>query len=159
MTMQNTTALSEYELERGKPMPSKLHARVQSNLNFQLQLNYRDRYDFFTELSLALDGWDCVPDISIYEKTDIDFQVDEVELTLAPLCAIEIISPSQSLYTLIAKAATYFEKNVKSCWLIVPILKNIYVFESREVYEIFKADQTLTDKPLGISLSLSEVFK
>jgi hypothetical protein len=38
--MEATLALSEYEIERGKPMPSKNHAIVQSNLLFHLRLHF-----------------------------------------------------------------------------------------------------------------------
>ena len=86
--------ISDYELQRGKPMPSKLHSRLQANILVQLVNNYQAKYDIFSELSLSLDGWDSVPDICIYEKTEIDYQNDEIELTIPPLCAIEIISPT-----------------------------------------------------------------
>ena len=38
--MDTTLALSEYEIERGKPIPSKNHAIVQRNLVFSLHLKY-----------------------------------------------------------------------------------------------------------------------
>jgi Uma2 family endonuclease len=157
--MEKAIDISDYELERGKPMPSKLHSRLQTNILVYLVNNYQEKYDIFSELSLSLDGWDSVPDICIYEKTEIDYQNDEIELTTPPLCAIEIVSPSQSINELILKAGKYFDKQVKSCWLVIPMLKNIYVFTNRENYEVYKSTQTLLDTPLNISLNLSEIFK
>ncbi|MBC8110256.1 MAG: Uma2 family endonuclease, partial [Verrucomicrobia bacterium] len=98
-----------------KPMPSKLHSRLPSNLIFHLSAKYREKYDFFSELSLSLDGWDSVPDISIYPRMVIDYSEDIVEMTQPPLCAIEILSPSQILQVLLDKAANYFTNGVKSC--------------------------------------------
>ncbi len=157
--MEKTIAIPDYELERGKPMPSKLHSRVQSNINFLLQTHYRERYDVLSELNLELDGWGSVPDLCVYPKMDYDFSEDEIRMTAAPLCTIEILSPTQSLQELIDKAYHYFGHGVKSCWLVIPALKNIYVFSGRETYQIFKANETLTDAGIGVTLPLSEIFK
>ena len=156
--METLTLPSAYELERHKPLPSRLHSITQSNLNFQLQLHYREKYRFMSELSLELRDWPSVPDLCIYPKTAVDFLEDEVNVMEAPLCAIEILSPSQSLNELVAKAGKYFEHGVISCWLVIPLLKNIYVFSDREHYETFKSPQTLQDPALGLNINLSEVF-
>ena len=140
-------------------MPSKLHSRVQSNLSFLLQLGYRDQYDFLSELNLDLNSWESVPDIAIYPKMEYDYSRDEVRVTASPLCAIEILSPTQSLQELLNKAQEYFKHGVKSCWLAIPGLKNVYVFSNPQTYTMFQASQTLTDPALGISLDLGEVFK
>ena len=140
-------------------MPSKLHARVQYNIGFQLGLHYLSQYDFLSELSLELDSWESVPDIVIYPKLEFDYSKDEVRVTTPPLCAIEILSPTQSLQELIDKAQNYFSHQVKSCWLVIPGLKNVYVFSDPQSYTIFRVGQTLTDAALNISLDLAEVFK
>lgn len=82
-----------YEAERGKPIPSKVHAYVQANLIFELKSRYKDRFTFLSELSLDLNGWRSVPDLAIYPKLSIDVRQDEIRMTEPPLCAIEIISP------------------------------------------------------------------
>lgn len=150
--------ISDYELERGKPMPSKLHSRIQTKLIAFLENNYESRYNFFSELSLDLNDWSSVPDISIFPKTDIDYLHDEVQVTQAPLCTVEILSPSQSLTELVNKAENYFNYGVKTCWLVIPTLKNIYVFTDRTTYEIFKNDDLLTDTNLGITVPLGKIF-
>ena len=156
--MQKVIEISQYELERGKPMPSKLHARVQYNIGFQLGLLYLDQYDFLSELTLDLSDWESVPDIAIFPKMEYDYSKDEVRVTAPPLCAIEILSPSQSLQELLDKAHQYFSKGVKSCWLVIPGLKNVYVFSESGQYQIFRDTETLKDEQLGISLELSKVF-
>jgi Uma2 family endonuclease len=155
----NTLTLSQYETERGKPMPSKLHSIIQSRVNFQITLHYQTQYDTFSELSLDLAGWESVPDIAIYPKSEMDFLHDEVQIKEPPLCAIEILSPTQSLQELITKAEKYFKHGVKSCWLVLPGLKSIYVFKQADEYRDFQATEQLNDELLGISIPLSEVFK
>lgn len=157
--MQKVIEVSQYELERGKPMPSKLHGRVQLILGAELQIAYGDRFNLFSELSTDLSEWESVPDISIYPKMEIDYSEDEIKVTEPPLCAIEILWPSQSLQELINKARKYFGYGVKSCWLVIPGLKNVYVFSGPDEYEIFRDDQTLTDEAIGVSLELGRVFK
>jgi Uma2 family endonuclease len=149
----------QYELERHKPIPSKLHSRVQSRLIIELGKNYGNKYDAYSELSLSLTNWDSVPDIALYPKTEVDFKQDEIQMTEPPLCAIEILSPTQSLQDLIDKAGRYFQVGVKSCWLVIPSLKNVYVFAYRENYQMYKFSEQLLDEKLNIQLTLTEVFK
>ena len=157
--MQKVIEVSQYELERGKPMPSKLHGFVQSKLIAALEIGYGEQYTLFSELSLDLSNWESVPDISIFPKMEIDYADDQIRVTEPPLCAIEILSPTQSLQELITKANKYFSYGVKSCWLVIPGLKNVYVFSSSEAYQIFRDTQTLNDPAIGVELELAKVFK
>ena len=60
--------LSDYELERGKPMPSTLHSLVQGNIVYLLKSSYKN-YLVLPELSLtSADGKPLVPDIAIYTQ-------------------------------------------------------------------------------------------
>jgi|GEM_PF-3389664 len=47
--------LSEYEIERGKPVPSLNHGIIQSNLCFTILAKYRAEYSVISELSVELD--------------------------------------------------------------------------------------------------------
>lgn len=157
--MAPEVALSEYEIDRNKPMPSLNHSIIESNLNFLLNLHYRDRYRIASELSLDLADWPSVPDISILPKMELDLKNDLTTLSEPPLVVIEIISPSQSLNDLVIKADKYFEHGVKSCWLVLPTLGNIYVFSTPDMYQIFRKNEVLTDSVLDINLPLDQVFK
>ncbi len=152
-------ALSEYEVERNKPMPSFNHSIVQLNLGAELRNRYKSKYRIASELSLDLSEWPSVPDICIYPKTPLDLRNDVIAMTQPPLCVIEIISPSQSLNELIVKANDYFRHGVRSCWIVLLPLGNIYVFTSPDDYEIYRATETLHDPSLEISIPLNEVFE
>ncbi|MFQ5447805.1 MAG: Uma2 family endonuclease [Saprospiraceae bacterium] len=157
--MTAITAESTYETERNKPMPSRNHGLVQANLVFELKLNYRNTFSIASELTLDLADWECVPDIVIYPKMEIDMKNDVISMTEPPLCAIEILLPTQSLSDLTSKADQYFKYGVKSCWIVLPSLLSIYVFSSPDDYTVFKSTDTLTDKQLDISFPLKDVFK
>ena len=152
------SALSEYEIERNKPMPSLNHSAIQTNLIMELA-PFRKQFRITSELSLDLSDWPSVPDICIYPKMALNLKKDVTTVTEPPLCAIEIISPSQSVDELRAKAEKYFEHGVRSCWIVIPAFANIYVFSSPDDYEIFRATEILRDTHLDISLPLKEVFE
>jgi Uma2 family endonuclease len=149
---------SEYEIERNKPMPSLNHSLVQANLIFLLSATCRKRYSVASELNLELSNWESVPDLCIYPKLKFDSQNDMLRMTEPPLCAVEIISPSQSINELKAKANNYFRYGVKSCWIVLPVLENIYVFSSPTEYQIFRVHETLRDEVLDVTIPLTEVF-
>ena len=94
-TLEVTEQLSDYELERGKPMPSKNHGLVQGNMTIALGIKYRKEYSFLTELTLEFGEKNYVPDICIYPKQTYDGRNDEIRVTAPPLTAIEILSPKQ----------------------------------------------------------------
>jgi Uma2 family endonuclease len=57
---------AEYLLERGKPMPSKNHSRLESRLARILGNNYEDKYETFVELSLELSSGKATPDLCMF---------------------------------------------------------------------------------------------
>ena len=152
--------VSNYQLERGKPMPTLNHAIIQANLIFALKLYYRDQYSFPSEINLTMpERPDAVPDIAIYPKLPVDFLHDVASMTVMPLTVIEIISPSQSQEEMLTKFERYFKAGVQSCWLVMPSLQAIAVYSGVGKYQFFTANQTLIDPATSIELMLSEVFE
>ncbi|GAB3494700.1 hypothetical protein GCM10027341_11160 [Spirosoma knui] len=151
--------LSDYERERGKPMPTLNHAYVQANLIVELKTRYRKTHTFLSELNLSMpERPDAVPDIAIYPKLEIDFLHDVTSMTDMPLTAIEIVSPSQSDAEILAKFERYFNAGVTSCWLVMPSFKAISVYSEIGKYQFFTEDKVLSDVVTGIEIPLSEVF-
>jgi Uma2 family endonuclease len=157
--METVLLQSEYELERGKPIPSKNHAIVQGNIYFLLRQKYESLYRFVTEVSILMHEKERIPDLAIYEQLEFTPGNDEVRLETPPLTAIEILSPTQNLADLIAKSYRYFEAGVKSYWLVLPDLTSIYVFSAPNEYEVFAKKGTLKDTQLNIELELEEILK
>lgn len=151
--------LSQYEIERNKPMPSKNHSIVQGNLITELNVRYRKTYSFFSELDIVMpEKPNCVPDIAIYPKLKIDFLDDVIGMTEMPLTAIDIVSSTQSDYEIVRKINRYFQAGVKSCWLVNPPLQAISVYSEIGKYTFFNADMTLSDPVTGIELPLTDIF-
>lgn len=150
---------SEYEIQRGKPMPSKNQAILQKRLIVYLSNHYDDKMEVLSEVSLNLQDWISTPDLAIYPKMEVNFAEDEIRLEEAPLAVIEILSPTQSLQGLSDKAVEYLNRKVQSVWLVLPSLQSITVYQSEKDFTVFTAPTTLEDEKLNIQLELKEVFK
>lgn len=148
-----------YKTERNKSMPSYNHGAVQANVGFLIKLNYRKKYRVTSEVTLKMDDWESVPDISLFPYTPFEATNDKVKTTDTPLCVMEILSPKQRQSELLLKTRQYFQKGVQSCWIIFPELENVYIFSSETDYEIYRKGQLLKDTILNIELSVSEVFE
>ncbi|MFN8348532.1 MAG: Uma2 family endonuclease [Spirosomataceae bacterium] len=150
--------LTAYEMERGKPMPSKNHSKLEKRLVIALSVNYQEKYEILPELSLELPTGRAVPDVAICEITPSDWLEDEIRVTQVPFGVIEIMSPSQSDQEMVDKLDIYFEAGVKSCWIVIPTFQTIHVFSSKRQYRTFTREK-LTDDRLGIELDLIELFR
>lgn len=158
MEVANVPVVSDYETERGKPMPSKLHSFIQSRINTCLSVRYAERYFIFSELTLDTPGEKSIPDLSIYPLEPIDFSHDEIKRKDPPLATIEILSPTQVLQTLVDRTNDYFSFGVKSCWIVLPMLKSIYVYRAPFTHEVYSHGEELYDPNLDIHVPIDVIF-
>lgn len=156
---EDDNQVSNYETERHKPMPSFNHGAIQANIGFELKLHYNKVYRPVSEIRLELSNWTSVPDIAIFKWQKMDYWNDQIKVKKAPLGVVEILSPTQSFNELMAKAKSYFEHGVKSCWMVIPIANDVYVFSAPNKHETFKIGETLHDKTLDIKLEVNKIFE
>lgn len=154
--MTTTEPVSQYELERGKPMPSMNHSFVQTKL-IGLFFKYSDKYSIFSELSLKLGDFKPTPDISIYNKLTIDWTHDIIKMTEPPLLVIEIMSPYQGTQEAIDKIALYFKNGIKSCWLVHPSIKTITVYTPDMKFKTFTSG-IIKDHATDIEVAYEDIF-
>jgi len=151
--------LSTYEIERNKPMPSKNHGYLQTRLSSEIDHLYRKQFTIFSEIEISMpERPNCVPDVAIYPKMEINFWDDELVMTEMPLIAIEIISPTQSDTELVKKINRYFEAGVQSCWLVMPSFQAISVYSGIGKYQFFSSEMILKDAISNIELPLIDIF-
>ncbi len=157
--MESEYTISDYELERGKPMPTRKHGTIQTNLLVALSMYYKKRFRFISELTIELGNKTAVPDISIYEHFTIEWEEDEPAVMVEPpLVAIEIISPSQTFTEMRDKARKYFAQGVKSCWIVQPELKIISILHPSEPPITF-TQGLVRDSAVDIEIPIEEVFE
>jgi Uma2 family endonuclease len=156
-------AVAEPQLSSQDPeevkMSSRNHSKLQGRLAFLLLLAYQKQYDVFTELDLDFASGKTRPDLCIFPKRASDWLTDEIVVQDVPLTTIEILSPEQSINSLIERIYTrQFVAGVKTVWLIVPALQSVSIFlPSRK--QLNFTEGTITDPETGIQLQLAEVFE
>ncbi len=154
------TVQSDYELEREKPMPSKLHGRLQAKLVGLLYVGYGETHTIYSELSIALPPLYVkqVPDVALYEGATPYLTADEIVVSVPPTLAIEILSPTQNLVELTDKIAGYLTAGVKSCWLVLPGIRSVAISSQPGVYQTIDNPTKLVDPAIGIELELAKLF-
>jgi len=156
--MEAVQVLSDYEKERGKPLPSKIHSFVESKLVHTLSLGYEEIFEILPELSLQLSTIKFTPDICICGNMPIDLHQDEEFITEPPNGIIEILTKDQPLSDVLERREKYFDAGVKSFWVVIPTFKTIHVFRDAENYTTFADKDILQDDQLNITLPLTEIF-
>jgi Uma2 family endonuclease len=152
----NPDAISPYELERGKPVPSQNHAFAQSFLIGEL-LKHREQFTVLSELELATQPRHSVPDLAVYPVMKPNWQHDELRKLEPPLVTVEIYSKSQGVYDFEDKVRSYFEFGVRSCWIVNPFTQSLTILRPGQpplTYGIVP----FTDPTLGVEIDLREVF-
>jgi Uma2 family endonuclease len=151
--------ISDYELERGKPMPKTKHGSVQANLLIALSKYYKKQFRLISELTIEVGAKTAVPDISIYKRFEIQWDEDEPAAKVEPpLVAIEIISPSQTFAEMRDKARQYFAQGVQSCWIVQPELQIVSVLHPQTLPQTFTSGM-VRDSAVGIEIPIAEVFE
>lgn len=144
-------------------MPNAIHGSIQANLSFELKLRYRDTHRIMSEVSLATQPDGTTPDVVVYPNIRLDYQHEPAKRTDAPLTCIEITepplrSPSQSNEEMVAKTNVYFQFGVRSCWIVLPSLRAVVVYDSPGHYRFFYENDVLHDPATGFELPLTAIF-
>jgi Uma2 family endonuclease len=165
--------LAEIETEEHQDMGSLNHSFVQTRL---AGLLFNDeRFTTLVELSLDVSKIDLSqfglkakeelkPDVCLYPKGTLGLRRrDLLRIPQMPILAIEIISTRQYLDDILAKFEAYFALEVKSCWLVTPVLESITVYfqtlDNFKPFEISRSDTEVIDEVLDIRLPLVKVFR
>lgn len=107
-------------------MPTFNHSNICADIIEQI-LEDR-RFKPLPELTLDIENG-LTPDISVYlrESTKPNFTRDIIKYAEMPILAIEIVSPSQNIQTLLEKAEVFVKNGVKAVWTVEPFTNSIVV--------------------------------
>lgn len=156
VTILESEETSTYEQERGKPMPSKLHARIQKRLIVLLSA-FEPAVEVLSELSVVLGGATYIPDVCLYLADAADWSAEEVAMTVPPLLAVGILSPRQDLNDLIAKTEIYLASGVRAVWIVHPPLQMVFAFEPNRKTRAL-SEGVLVESASGASVNVEEIF-
>ncbi len=147
-----------YEEERGKPMPSKNYAIIQSNLilEFSKQREFRTMPELKLELVPTVPK---TPGLAIYPRQamDLDLRQDEIAVSDPPLLAVEIVSPSQGMQEIMEKVKFYLAHGVQSVWVVMPPLRSVTIFLPDNSQQTHLAG-VVRDPVTGLTADLDAVF-
>lgn len=155
----DTATITDYEIERDKPMPSRNHSLIQTRILVLLDKDYGEHFSFPSELDLEILPKGATPDICIYPKMKIDLDdSDVIKMTELPLTAIEILSPKQALDDLVEKARKrYFPNGIKSVWLVFPSLRTFALVTPENPVRYF-TEGVMTDPATNIKIDVQKAF-
>ncbi|WP_138989629.1 Uma2 family endonuclease [Larkinella sp. C7] len=158
--MDDVIELTEAEILRGKPMPSRNHSILEVRISHLIMDQYESTFDVLTELDLDLTYGTAIPDICIYPKLKFNWEDDDIiKMTTPPITTIEILSPRQAYEVLASKIRkVYFPSGVQSAWIVMPSVKTIQLFLPNDSIQYFR-DNIFKDITTGIELDLKTVFK
>ena len=134
------------------------HSRLIHRISVAL-LPYEDRYDILPELEFELSAGRLKPDVAILPRLTYDWEADVIRYPDPPITAIEILSPTQSFDSLVAKIRQqYFPSGVKSAWLVLPAGRTIYLLLPGQPMQVVSAGN-LHDPATQINVSLDSLFR
>ena len=174
MTLDEFLALPEEEpaLEFGpdgrvtqKVSPRGKHSRLQGRMVKLIDAFAEPRRLglAFSELRIVFGGAAYVPDVAVYRWERIpptpDGEVPD-DFTEPPDIAVEIISPGQSVTTLVRKCIWYVEHGVVLALLIDPLDRSVLLFRANAIPRALRtADQIdLTEVLPGFEATVDELF-
>lgn len=161
---------SKLELVRGEivamPQPGLEHGEVQGNVHFLIKrfLNEKKIGRVFLESGLVTEtDPDTVrgPDVSYYSKDrlPLDKRVVGYNDQPADLC-VEVVSPSNSIRQLKAKAKEYLFAGVRLVWIVDPEDRTVMVIIDPLESRILEADATLDGGEVlpGFTCKVADLF-
>ena len=104
------------------------------------------------------------PDVAFVsaEKWPLDRSIPESgDWELIPDLAVEVVSPNDAFQDVLAKMREYFRLGVKQVWIVLPVDREIYVYDSPRDLRILTAADELDGGALipGLRLSIGSLFQ
>ncbi len=150
LRLPETKPASEYinGLIYQKPMPQGKHSVIQAELSSAInQVGKPQRLTYaFTELRCTFAGRSLVPDLAVFEWSNIPLNVEGEILNrfeIAPDWTIEIASPEQSANRIISKIIFCINQGTKLGWFIDPEDKSVMVFQPDRLPEVKFGEEIL----------------
>ncbi|GAA5152447.1 Uma2 family endonuclease [Pseudonocardia eucalypti] len=156
-----------YELLDGvlivSPAPGRRHQRVIVLLGMRLEVACPDEMElliapFAVQPSRSTE---LQPDLLVAREADLT----DKNLPTAPLLAVEVLSPSTTLYDLHTKKAAYERMGVASYWLVDPQELVLTVFEAdqsghfQQVAVVKDEEEFLAERPFPVRVVPAELVR
>ena len=156
-----------YEFVKGelKPMstPTMEHGEIGINIIMLLNSHVRANklgqvYSLETTFQVGKSG--RKPDVAFLLKEHIPENKRQAS-PVPPDLAVEIVSPSDTLYDVQEKAFEYLDAGTRLVWVVEPVGQTVTVYRSRTDIKTLTVKDTLTGEDVikGFSCSVAEIFE
>ncbi|MBM3238081.1 Uma2 family endonuclease [Candidatus Poribacteria bacterium] len=100
------------------------------------------------------------PDVAFLFKEHIPANVRQAS-SVPPDLAVEIVSPSDTLYDVQEKVFEYLDAGTQLVWVIEPVGQTVTVYRSRTDIKVLTVKDTLTGEDVikGFHCSVAEIFE
>ena len=140
--------------EREKPVPKKLHARIQQRLSELLPEGVKSSgAEILPELNVLCGPDRLVPDLTVAPR-DAEYVDGDLPAANALLC-IEIMSPGQTLSDLFDKCERLLSGGVPSCWVIWGEKRRVWLYTEDNPRET----EMLTAAGLSGIITTEQIFQ
>ena len=116
--------------EEDDEMPNYTHGELQTELLWLLRSILNSSYKALSPITFQGLYRKFTPDVVVYpkrttprDKTSREYRVEQT----APLLAVEIISPDQTMFDMILKCSEMLASGVEECWIVEPSNETITV--------------------------------
>ena len=169
MTLEEFLAndLEGYEYVKGElvPMapPTMEHGEISTNVVWYLQSHVRENQlgrVYTAETTFRLGERAVKPDAAFVTAARLPVNRRKSS-SQPPDLAVEVVSPSDTLYGVAEKAVDYLDAGTRLVWVIEPVTKTVTVYRSRTDIRTLKCGDTLTGEDVveGFACQVEELFE
>jgi len=162
-----TNDYSSYEYAKGElvPMsfPTMEHGEISTNIvtllnNYVRQHQLGRIYTAETTFQVGESG--RKPDVAFVSQERLPENKRQASQS-PPDLAIEVVSPSDTVYNVLEKVLEYLDAGTQMLWVIEPIIKTVTVYRSRSDIKIFTQNDILTGEKVieGFQCAVAEIFE
>jgi len=156
-----------YEYIKGElvpmPPPTMEHGEINSNIHFLLKAHVRQYQlgrTYIAETTFRVGESGRKPDVAFVSQDRLPENRRQAS-PLPPDLAIEVVSPSDTVYDVLEKASEYLDAGTQMVWVIEPIFKTVTVYRSSNDIKIFTQNDMLTGEDVveGFQCAVAEIFE
>ncbi len=169
MTLQQFLAndIESYEFVKGELMPMSNptveHGIISSNVVTLLN-NHVRQFQLgrvvTAETTFQIGQSGRKPDVAFISKERIPQDARQAS-PVPPDLAVEVVSPTDTVYDVCEKVLEYLDAGVRIVWVIEPVIKTVTVYRSRTDIKVLTLLDTLTGEDVveGFQCSVTAIFE
>ena len=156
-----------YEYAKGELVPMSIptmeHGEINSNIHFLLSTHVRQHQlgrMYIAETTFRIGESGRKPDVAFVSWERLPENRRQAS-PFPPDLAIEVVSPSDTVYGVLEKVAEYLEAGTQMVWVIEPIFKTVTVYRSSNDIKLLTQNDILTGDEIveGFQCDVSEIFE